>query len=202
MPRIAQAACVVALLLGMAGALRAQIVNSSVDGVVQDRSGAIVPDAQLTLTNLSTGIERTTLSNADGRYSFPSVPVGTYSLKVSKAGFESYLMSHFTVVVSQRVTTNVVLSVGAVSDSVTVEAGGLTALLEPSSNELGTLIAPAQVEQLSLNGRNYLQLGLLAGATQSPGITPGADFISAQGGHPDRSINVGGNGQDFTSYLD
>src|SRR5439155_7029695 len=125
---------------------------SLVEGTIEDTSRAVVPSADLTLTNFDTGVVQTTQSNNDGRYVFPSVPVGRYTLKVSRQGFETYVLSQFTVVVSQRATVNVVLKVGAVSQSVTVEGGGLANLLEPSSNELGTIISPHQVEQLPLNG--------------------------------------------------
>ena len=201
-PWVLRLSFVILATITIAFTSQAQTVNSLVEGIVQDTSGAVVPGAELALTNVNTGVKQTTQSNNDGRYVFPSVPVGEYSLRVSKKGFQTYVLSEFTVVVSQQVTENVVLKVGAVTQSVTVQAGGLTPLLQPSSNELGTLISPRQVEQLPLNGRNFLQLGLLSGATQSSGPSGGnGDFVSAQGGHPARAINVGGNQQDLTSYL-
>ncbi len=166
---------------------QAQNINSQVEGRVQDTSGAVIPAAQLVLANVDTGVKQTTQTNNQGLYVFPSVPVGEYTLQISKTGFQTYVVSHFTVVVSQVATQNAVLKVGAVSQSVTVQAGGATPLLEPDSNQLGTLISPRQVAQLPLNGRNFLQLGLLSGATQP---STGADFITGQGGHPGLSINA------------
>ncbi|MGH9469198.1 MAG: carboxypeptidase regulatory-like domain-containing protein [Terriglobia bacterium] len=185
-----------------AAAGSAQSVSSLVQGVVQDPSGAIVPGAHVTLINVDTGVERTTETDAAGRYVFPSVLPGTYSLEVSKAGFQNFALSHFRVVVAQRATEDAVLKVGATSQTVTVSAQGLAALLQPGSNDLGNLVEPSSVEQLPLNGRNFLQLGLLSGATQSSGPAKGnADFVGGQGGHPGLAINIGGNAQDFSMYL-
>ncbi len=188
----------VSLVLSQVGL--SQSVNSQVEGFVEDTTGAAIPDAEVVLTNLRTGVAQTTRSNELGRYLFPSVPVGLYSLKVSKQGFETYALSQFAVAVGQRATEDVVLKVGAVAQEVTVSAAGLRPLLEPSSNELGTLIEPTSVSELPLNGRNFLELGLLAGAATSSG-TALSDFVAAQGGHPARSINVTGLQQDLTMYL-
>jgi hypothetical protein len=75
------------------------------------------------------------------------------------------------------------------AQSVTVEESDSAPLLEPSSNELGTLIEPVNVQQLPLNGRNYLQLGYLSGAAQDGGPT-GSDFLATQTGHADRDITM------------
>lgn len=106
--------------------LYGQAVNSSVGGVVTDRSGAVLPGAEVTLTNLNTGERRATLTTDTGRYVFPAVPVGRYSLRVTLPGFKSFEQSNFEVVGSRRVTIDVLLEVGEITESVTVEAGGLT----------------------------------------------------------------------------
>ncbi len=168
--------------------------------MVKDTSGAVIPGADVVLTNAGTAISQRTLTDSSGRYSFPSVLVGTYSLRIFKRGFESYTLAQFTIVVAQRATEDVVLKIGAVSQKVTVRAGGLAPLLQPSSNDLGSLIAPQSVKQLPLNGRNFLQLGLLSGATQSSGGA-NSDMIDIQVNHPGLNVNVGGNAQDYSSYL-
>ncbi|MEW5979325.1 MAG: TonB-dependent receptor [Acidobacteriota bacterium] len=170
----------------------------SVEGLVTDPTGGVVVSAAVSLTNVETGRQLETATNEVGRYIFPSVSVGRYSLKVSAVGFKTFFQSNFAVVVSQRVTFDVGLQLGEVSDTVTVDVGGSTPLLEPTSNELGTLIDSKRIDQLPLNGRNFLQLGLLAGAAQPPG--PGGDLAAAQGGHPDRTITIAGLQQDLTSY--
>ena len=187
------------LLLATGAAARAQSVNSSIQGSVADTSGAMVPGADVKLTNVRTGVVLQTKSDASGNYSFPSVPPGVYSLEVSRQGFATYNLTQFNVVVGQHATENATLNVSSTTQSVTVQANGLANLLETQSNDLGNVIGPQSVAQLPLNGRNFLQLGLLSGATQSnAGAAAGA---IGQTGHPGMSINIAGNEPDYTMYL-
>ena len=180
--------------------LNAQSVSSALEGLVQDASGGVVPGASVVLTNLGTGgILRTETSDV-GRYTFPSILPAPYTLTVSKAGFETYEESQFKVVVAQQATIDVTLTVGSSSQSITVQGSGLAPLLQPNSNDLGSLIEPSSVQELPLNGRNFLQLGLLSGASQSSGGT-NSDAVTAQTGHPGLSINLGGGEQDYTLFL-
>lgn len=176
-----------------------QSTNSVVEGTVEDTTHYVLPGSKVTLVNRETGGQFITTTNDVGAYVFPSVVPGVYTLQISKEGFKSHSITDFRVTVSQRVTQNVVLEVGSTSQSVLVEANGSIALLEPTSNELGTLIDEVSVQQLPLNGRNFLQLGLLSGAAQDAGPTS-SDFASLQVGHADRTIIINGNEQDLTGY--
>src|SRR5579883_2883631 len=129
-----------------------QSVNSSLQGVVTDTSGASVPEATVNLTNTRTGTRLTTETDNVGLYSFPSLPPGVYSLEVTKPGFARYQLSQFTLVVGQHATENVTLSISTATQTVTVSAAGLADLLQPESNDLGNVIAPQSVAQLPLNG--------------------------------------------------
>lgn len=190
--------CVPLCVLLCAQSVRAQNVNSGVQGTVTDTSGAVVPGASVQLTNVQTGVARTTQSNSVGRYIFTSLIPGTYTLKVSKQGFTTYVHSDFQLRVAERASLDAVLKVGATTQTVTVSAQGLAALLTPSDNGLGSVISPQSVTQLPLNGRNFLQLGLLSGAAQPDS---GRDFIQAQSGHPGNAITIVGNSDDSTMYL-
>jgi Carboxypeptidase regulatory-like domain len=189
------------VLLLFAGILSAgaQNVNSSIQGTVADKSGAMVPDASVKLTNTRTGVLLKTRSDRSGAYSFPAVQPGVYSLEVTKQGFATYDITEFSLVVGQRASENVTLSVASSAQTVTVEANGLANLLETQSNDLGTVIGPESVAQLPLNGRNFLQLGLLSG-TALPNSGPSNNTVS-QTGHPSLSINIAGNEPDYTMYL-
>ena len=180
--------------------LSAQSTSSAIAGIVRDASGAAVPECDVILISIDTG--QTLLSQTDraGAFSFPSVQPGTYSLTFAKPGFKTYALNDFRVTASQRVTQDVLLEVGAVSEEVTVSANGASPLLEPTSNELGTLIDREAVQQLPLNGRSFLQLGMLSGAVQDSG-TLASDFLTLQVGHADRAIIVTGHEQDMTGYL-
>ena len=176
-----------------------QSSSSVVEGVIQDETGAVLPDCDIALRNASTGSSLETRSDVDGVYVFPSVLPGLYSLEVSKPGFKSYVLTGFKVSASQRATQNVALKLGAVSATVMVDASGSGSLTEPTSTELGTLIEPESVRKLPLNGRDFLQLGLLSGAAQTSGTTV-SDFLTLQVGHPDRTIVIDGNEQDLTGF--
>ncbi|MFP5205281.1 MAG: carboxypeptidase regulatory-like domain-containing protein [Acidobacteriota bacterium] len=178
---------------------RAQSVNSSIQGTVADASGAVLPAADVILINDKTGVRIKTLSDVSGNYSFPAVQPGVYSLEVSKQGFATYKVTGFNIIVGQHATENASLNIAQAAQTVTVEAHGLANLLETQSNDLGNVIGPQSVQQLPLNGRNFLQLGLLSGATQTnAGAAAGA---VGQTGHPGMSINISGNEPDFTMYL-
>ncbi len=179
--------------------LHAQSGTSSVEGSVADSSGAVIQGATATLTNSATGVVLSATTDASGVYSFPSIPPGLYSLDVSKDTFASYKISRFTVIVGQHATENATLNVASSSSSVVVDASGLSNLLDPQSNDLGIVIGPQSVKQLPLNGRNFLQLGLLSGAAQAN--AGAANGSIAQTGHPGMSINIAGNEPDYTMYV-
>jgi Carboxypeptidase regulatory-like domain len=190
----------VLLVAIIAAAGRAQSADSSLQGAVTDSSGAVVPGADVKLVNTRTGVTLATQSDGAGAYVFPAVPPGVYSLEVAKPGFATFNLTQFTITVGQRATENAALSIATQAQSVTVQANGLSNLLETQSNDLGNVIGPQSVEQLPLNGRNFLQLGLLSGATQSNQGSANASI--AQTGHSSMvlSINISGNEPDFTMY--
>jgi hypothetical protein len=177
----------------------AQTNTSVVEGRVTDPTKAVIADCSVALTSLATGGEVNTRTNETGTFVFPAVPVGSYTLKIVKDGFKGYELSDLRVTLGQRLTHDVQLELGPVAESMTVEASGSDPLLERSSNELGTLIEPVNVQQLPLNGRNYLQLGYLSGAAQDGG-TSSSDFLSVQTGHAARSITVAGTEQDLVGF--
>src|SRR5262249_55475625 len=129
----------------------AQLSSSGVNGVITDPSGAAIPDARVVLKNAETNVERVTTSNGTGDYFFNNVPPAKYLLAVGAAGFERAQVSAFAVNVAQIVTINVPLHLGAVDQSVTVEATNIE--VESSTAQLGTTIGTQSVNELPLNGR-------------------------------------------------
>lgn len=193
------------LLLISSAYLAAQSVNSSVQGVVTDSTGAVIPGASVTLSNVETGITQKAQTDGAGNYSFPSVPLGIYNLTVSKQGFANYQINRFNVIVGQRASENVKLTVASSSETVNVNAGELADLLQPESNDLGTVVGPETVSHMPLNGRNFLQLGLLAGATQ-PTAGAAGNSVAQTGstgtnGNRLLSLLIAGNEPDYTMYL-
>jgi hypothetical protein len=143
----------------------AQLSTASINGIVRDASGSVIPDAELMLTNIDTNVERRTRSNSAGVYVFLNVLPGNYRLQASKQGFATNRVDQFTLVVNQTATFDFTLAVGSVTESVTVEATG--AEIQASTAELGAAVTRRQVMDLPLNGRNFTQLLSL-----TPGVAP------------------------------
>src|SRR5881409_3841526 len=130
--------------------------TATLNGVVRDSSGAVIPQATVTLHNTNTGTDREGLTNDSGLYVFVSVPPGEYVLKVTKDGFTTATQAGLHVVVNQSSTQDFTLRVGSTQQSITVEGSAVN--LESANATLGTVIESKQVRDLPLNGRNFTQL--------------------------------------------
>src|SRR5713101_8443164 len=139
--------------------------TATLNGVVRDSSGAVIPQATVTLHNTNTGTDREGLTNDSGLYVFVSVPPGEYVLKVTKDGFTTATQEGLHVVVNQASTQDFTLRVGSTLESVTVEDSAVN--LETANATLGTVIESKRVMDLPLNGRNFTQLLAL-----TPGVAP------------------------------
>ena len=135
----------------------AQLATASINGVVKDPTGAAIPNAKVELTNVNTAVVRTTTTNSDGAYAFPSVVPGVYTMRATATGFASVTLPPTTLEVSQTATLDFQLKVGEAQESVTVN-GSEGATLETATSELGTVVTTKQVTDLPLNGRNFTQL--------------------------------------------
>ncbi len=167
------------LLLLLAGSAGAQVSTASINGVIRDPTGAVVPNATIVLRNVDTSVERTSTANNAGAYGFVSIPVGNYTLEATAKGFSSQKIAPFVLTVAQSATFDFALTVGTETQVVTVQSSA--AQLDVTSASLGTVIASKQVNDLPLNGRNFT--ALLA-------LTPGVVAIStAQNG-----TNIAGGG--------
>src|SRR5262252_2759042 len=153
----------------------AQAVSGTILGTVIDATGAVRPGAKVTAVNEGTGLSRTATSDANGEYTFPSLPTGHYTLTVEETGFRTLAMSNIELGVDQHVKIDLKLETGAISETMTVV--GETPLLQTSSSELGTTVNNQQIEALPLNGRNFVNL-----TRTVPGVLrgiPGANIDGA-----------------------
>ena len=158
---------VVAVLLP--GTVLAQSVTGRISGSVRDSSRAIVPGAAVTVTNVATQIVRTAETDRDGFYVVTNLPPGEYEVAVELTGFKTFLTRGHVLVADGRLTVDATLEAGQVSETVTVAAtAGET--VNTTSGEIARVVDGEQVQNLALNGRNFLQL-----ATLSPGA-PLLDF--------------------------
>lgn len=145
----------------------AQTSTGSITGTVFDSSGAVIPGAQIRLLGTETGdLVRTLASDAAGNFTAPLLRPASYSVEVSAQGFKTMKRAGIVLRVDDAMSLKLTLETGAVSESVTVT--GSAELLEAKTNTVGQVVDEQTMQQLPLNGRNYLQLGSLsAGAVPS-----------------------------------
>ncbi|HMD83111.1 MAG TPA: carboxypeptidase-like regulatory domain-containing protein [Terriglobia bacterium] len=174
--RLTAGAAVIVTLLGADFPCRAQQVTATLSGTVRDTSGAVVPQAALTATNVSTGVAVKTLSDSAGNYIFPSLAPATYTLAAEKSGFSTTVISGISLAVYEKATVDVVLRVGQTVQ--TVEVKGAAPLVSTTSASVGTLINEQQTVDLPLNLRRTSELALLVPAVAN---TSGNSLTSASG---------------------
>ncbi len=191
-------ACAVLLFLTLSSAakLSAQTAGT-ISGHVADATGAVIPGANVVLKNLGTSAERSSVTTGSGDYTFTEVPVGAYSVTVSHGGFKAS-SSNVQVQVQQSVRLDYSLQVGAVTDTVEVEATGQ--LLQAENATLGTVVENKAVNELPLNGRNYLGLVALSSNANTLSSSSGQAGSRLGGDRASQAISVGGQRIMFDYY--
>ena len=143
----------------------AQTESARIQGTVTDQTGASVPSATLTVTDLGTNREITVQTNEEGAYSILTLQPGKYQIAVTQSNFKT-TKQEITLEVAQTATLDFTLETGAVSETVTITND--TPLVDSSSSALGEVIQGRQIVELPLNGRNVIELARLV-----PGVTQG-----------------------------
>ncbi len=173
------------LLFGQAGA------TGTILGTVTDNSGAVVVNAAVAITNLATGVTKKTTTSSAGDFTAPYLQPGTYKVEVQAPGFQKSVLQNIVLVVAQEARADVNLKPGATSESVTVEANAVA--LDTDSSTVSQTVTQEQVNELPLNGRNFLSLLFIgAGAVQTNGemgqMRQGeGNAISINGSRPESS---------------
>ncbi|MDT5294400.1 MAG: hypothetical protein QOJ76_1280 [Acidobacteriota bacterium] len=175
------------LLLLFATFAQAQTGTSRITGTVLDSTGAVVPGATVTALNEATGLSQTQTTTDSGLYAFASLPLGSYSITVEKAGFKTSKLTGSVLEINTPLTIDVTLAAGEVSEVVTVQAGAEQ--LQTANATIGNVIEHKAIEQLPLNGRNPLNL-----IAYEPGVTQRSQGGVGSGvsvnGSRDRAFNV------------
>src|SRR5579871_6817851 len=178
-------------------AIHGQAVSiAQVNGRVTDPSGAAIPNAQVQMTATATGVVHQAVSNVLGVYSFPSLPIGAYSLEVSASGFQTFEQSGIVLRVNDAPQVNVVMRLGAVSEKVEVKAD--VAMVQTQQNMVSQVMGEKPIVNLPLNGRDPTQLITISGAAvnHSDGTNTGnKSFYTSQ------SIAIAGSAGNTTNYL-
>src|SRR6266568_4939630 len=181
-------ACLIVLLAGLALPAYAQRTTATIRGTVTDSTGAVVPGANVTVKSEETGFTRSNTANSAGVYSFPELPLGTYSVEVALTGFKTSVVKGVALNVADDRGVNVRLETGTVTENVTVEVPAVA--VQTIGGEVAGLVTGEQVRELPLNGRNFLQL-----TTLMPGVSQADDFNTKDRGLMSHiSVSVSGSG--------
>src|SRR5581483_9254970 len=151
---------ITAMLLFVLTPLHAQEGRASINGTVKDQSGALIPGVTVTVREASTGQSRTATTTSNGTYVIPLLPVGTYSVTCSRAGFATINHPGVTITVDQLATVDCDMTVGEVSQSVEVSAAAEA--INTTNGQIGQVISETPIVELPLNGRNPATLVFLA----------------------------------------
>jgi hypothetical protein len=166
-------------------------------GTVTDSKGAVVPNASITVHNKGTSFERTTQTDEQGNYQVAALPVGNYSVEVKGQGFKTQVADQVTVEVARTVVQNFQLDVGAISEQVLVSSD--VPVIESATTSVGTVINQRTVQEIPLNGRHFVDLGLLIPGSVTP---PQNGFLTAPlRGQGSFGLNTAGGREDTVNFM-
>jgi carboxypeptidase family protein len=193
------------LALSAAAIAFGQAVTGAILGRVTDTTGAVVPGATVQIQNSDTGLSRTEQTDSGGRYLSRNLPLGSYSVTVQQAGFQTQVRSGIVLSVASELVVNMELAVGAVQEK--VEVIGQAPLIETTNATVSGLVSSEQLRDLPLKGRSVDQLALLspgvyASRTSSKNAAVGMGIhLSANGSRPDSMLYLldGTVANDFTN---
>ena len=171
--------------------------TATFQGAVLDPQGSAVGGAKVTITNTATNLSRSVETDATGNFSIPALPPGNYKVEVSKAGFRTYVIGSYTLEVGTTATQNITLSVGEVAQ--TVEVTSAAPVIDAADVSVGQVITQKTVQEIPLNGRHFVDLGLLTPGTVTP---PANGFLTAPlRGQGSFAINTAGQREDTVNFM-
>ena len=171
--------------------------NASLDGRISDQNGAAVSEAEVTANSDAIGVNRTSKSDSQGHYQLAGLPVGNYRIEVKAAGFKAQLIESLRVEVSRRLTVDFQLQIGDISELVAITS--TNNLIEHSTSSVGHVVDRRMVQEVPLNGRYFLDLGLLVPGSVTP--SPNGFSTTPSRGVGALAINTAGNREETVNYL-
>src|SRR5579863_3602362 len=187
-----------AFAISLAVALVWGAVTGRIAGTVKDPTGAVVPNAQITVVEIQTGIKTESKTDSSGTYSFPSLPVGHYDLEVRASGFKDFKQTGLILDVNTALLVDIPLQLGEASQEVTVNAAAVQ--VETTNTQMGEVISEAKMTTVPLNGRSYTDLLAL-----QPGVTPVSsgqyNVLSPSGNLNAGSLSVGGQRESANGFM-
>jgi Carboxypeptidase regulatory-like domain len=184
-------------IMSLPASLRGQAVAiAEVTGLVTDQSGSAVVGAIVRMIDTDKGVVRTLVTDNEGRYVLPNLPSGPYRLEVQAKGFKDYVQSGIQLQVGNKLQINVTLQVGAVTETVEVQAAA--SMVEVSQTGVSTVIDGNLINELPLNGRQATSLVLGSGAAVT---APGGGMVGSKNYFSSTTISVAGGQANGTAYL-
>ncbi len=188
--------CVCALVMlavGASSAASAQITTATISGIVKDETGFVLPGVTVTVTNTETGRSRTAVTDSAGLCTVSGLQPGTYQVRAALDGFGPETQT-IRLAVGQQAAMQLTLKVGGTEETISVVASSV--VVDTRSSSLSALVSEQTIEELPLNGRNFVQLALL-----QPGITSFKERNSQTVNGRGEQLNVNGAGGRSNSYL-
>ncbi|SNS43215.1 Carboxypeptidase regulatory-like domain-containing protein [Granulicella rosea] len=188
----------VALAVSFAARAFAQVESADILGKVADSTKAVIQGAAVTATNIDTGVSRTAKTNPAGEFTFNALPIGRYSVTIVSTGFETYSVPEIALSQGDRTRVDATMTIGAAE---IVDVGAVAPDMQTDSSVVGTTITDRQVEDLPLNGRNFMEL-----AQQVAGANEGPPNALSSGNRPDdrrltSSVSVNGQDENVNNQL-
>ena len=183
-----------ALALLTATSVYAQITAATIAGTVKDETGGVLPGVHVEVKNLETGSSRTAVTDGNGYFTLSGLPPGRYEARATLQGFATVVESGIQLAVAQQAALSITMKVSAAAETINVV--GTTTLVDTQSAALSAVVTERTIEQLPLNGRNYIDLALL-----QPGVAGFYEKDSNASSNRGTKFNVNGMGFRSNSYL-
>ena len=158
------------LTLGLAAPAAAQGERGVIGGTVADAQGGVLPGVTVTARNINTGFTQTSVTEADGKYRFGALPLGTYEVKAELVGFTTATITNLTITINRELQQNITMGLSTLQESVTVT--GQAPVVEVTKSEVSSVITQQQIEMLPVANRAAVTLALLLPGTSQDGSRP------------------------------
>src|SRR5438876_8333085 len=144
------------ILLLSAGNLMAQSATATLFGIVRDSSGGVLPQVEISVIHVATSYSRKVRTDEKGEYLITNLPIGQYSITAEKTGFRRFIQDGVNLEVNQNARVDAVLSLGQITESISVTADATG--VDTRSSSVGEVVDRLRVQELPLNGRNAMEL--------------------------------------------
>src|SRR2546425_7753222 len=184
---------IVILIFASTVASFAQITSATISGTIKDQTGAVLPGVDVVVKNVDTGLTRSIVTDANGYFTVPGLPPGTYETRATLQGF-GIAVERVTLAVAQEAGMSLTLKVTGTEESITVI--GTSPLVDTRSAAMSAVVTEKTISELPLNGRNYIDLALL-----QPGVNSFTEKDSTSSSNRGTKLNINGMSFRSNSYL-